>query len=267
MKIWAVSNQKGGVGKTTTVVSLGGLLSSWGFRTLLVDLDPHGSLTSYFKMNPEEMEFSVYNLFQDVGSKKRIINPRPCIVETEFKGLSILPASVAIATLDKQVAALNGMGLVVANALTKVSDDYDYVIIDSAPMLGILMINALAACHHIIVPSLSEHLALKGLERMINTIQMVYKSRQSQPQYTIVPTMFDKRTNAANQSLKVLRQIYPKHLWKSVIPVDTKIRDASLMGVPVPIYASNSKSVEAYAALLDQLLQNKTQSDRKMAQC
>jgi len=207
MKVWTVSNQKGGVGKTTTVVSLGGLLSSWGFRTLLVDLDPHGSLTSYFKMNPDEIEFSVYNLFHDTGLKKRDITPEVYITNTKFEGLSVLPASTAIATLDRQVASLGGMGLVVSNALKKISDDYDYVIIDSPPMLGILMINALAACHHIIIPSLSEHLALKGLERMVHTMHMVFKSRKKMPDYTIVPTMFDKRTKATREGL-ILLHIY-----------------------------------------------------------
>ena len=265
MKIWAVSNQKGGVGKTTTVVSLGGLLSSWGFRTLLVDLDPHGSLTSYFKMNPDDMEFSVYNLFHDMGQKKKDISPRPYIIKTDFDGLSILPASTAIATLDRQVASLGGMGRVVGNALNNVTDDYDYVIIDSPPMLGILMINALAACSHIIIPSLSEHLALKGLERMVHTVQMVFKSKQTPPQFTIVPTMFDKRTKAARESLFLLRQTYPENLWESVIPIDTKIRDASHLGVPASMIEPHSKAVNAYAELLELLLQEKDQADKKMA--
>lgn len=264
MKIWAVSNQKGGVGKTTTVVSLAGLLSSWGFRVLVVDLDPHGSLTSYFKMNPDEIELSVYNLFHDTGQKKNI-DPKPYIKKTDFDGLSILPASTTIATLDRQVAALGGMGLVITSALKKVSTDYDYVIIDSPPMLGILMINALAACQHIIIPSLSEHLALKGLERMIHTVQMVFKSRKSHPEYTIVPTMFDKRTKAAKDSLIRLRQTYPANIWNSVIPIDTKIRDASIQGIPVPIYEPKAKSVEAYADLLELLLQEGSHVDRKMA--
>lgn len=265
MKIWAVSNQKGGVGKTTTVVSLAGLLSSWGFKTLVIDLDPHGSLTSYFKMNPDEIELSVYNLFHDTGQKKTNIDPRRYIKQTEFDGLSIMPASTAIATLDRQVAALGGMGLVVSNALKKISDEYDYVIIDSPPMLGILMINALAACQHIIIPSLAEHLALKGLERMLHTVQMVFKSRKNPPKFTIVPTMFDKRTKAARDSLIRLRQSYPSNIWNSVIPIDTKIRDASIEGVPVPIYAPKSKSVEAYTALLELLLQENNAIDKKMA--
>ncbi len=265
MKIWAVSNQKGGVGKTTTVVSLGGLLSAWGYRTLLVDLDPHGSLTSYFNMNPDGMEFSVYNLFHDTGQKKKNITPAPYIVKTKFDGLSVLPASTAIATLDRQVASLGGMGLVIANALNKVSEDYDYVIIDSPPMLGILMINALAACHHIIIPTLSEHLALKGLERMVHTVNMVYKSRQHSPQFTIVPTMFDKRTKAARESLVKLRHTYPGQIWDLVIPIDTKIRDASLQGIPASIKEPNSKAVEAYAELLAYLSPENMQSAKKLA--
>lgn len=265
MKIWAVSNQKGGVGKTTTVVSLGGLLSSWGFRTLVVDLDPHGSLTSYFKMNPDEIELSVYNLFHDTGQKKNNIDPRKYITETAFDGLSIMPASTAIATLDRQVASLGGMGLVVTTALKKITNHYDYVIIDSPPMLGILMINALAACQHIVIPTLSEYLALKGLERMVHTVDMVFKSRTNKPKFTIVPTMFDKRTKAARDSLILLRQTYPENIWNSVIPIDTKIRDASIEGVPVPLYDPKAKSVEAYASLLELLLHDNNKVDKKMA--
>lgn len=254
MKIWTVSNQKGGVGKTTTVVTLGGLLSSWGFRTLLVDLDPHGALTSYFKMNPDEIKTSVYNLFHDASLKKKNSGPEPYIVETAFDSLSVLPAATAIATLDRQVASMAGMGLVISSALAKVEEHYDYVIIDSPPMLGVLMINALAACQQLVMPVLAEFLAVKGLERMMHTLNMVYKSRQTPPRYSIVPTMFDKRTRAAQDSLMYLKERYPEHIWNSIIPIDTKIRDASKQGVPLSIYMPESKAVEAYSSLLDSLL-------------
>jgi chromosome partitioning protein len=253
MKIWSVSNQKGGVGKTTTVVTLGGLLSSWGFRTLLVDLDPHGSLTSYFGMNPDALETGVYNLFHDAGQKKQT-SPEAYIVATKIAELSLLPASTAIATLDRQVASMEGMGLVIANALNKVADRYDFVIIDTPPMLGVLMINALAACEHLLIPVLTEFLALKGLDRMLHTIQMVFHSRKNTPTYTIVPTMFDKRTRAAKGSLENLRAQHPKHIWNSVIPVDTKLREASQAGLPAAIYAPDSRAVGAYANLLELLL-------------
>ncbi|PKM11703.1 MAG: cobalamin biosynthesis protein CobQ [Gammaproteobacteria bacterium HGW-Gammaproteobacteria-3] len=254
MKVWTVSNQKGGVGKTTTVVTLGGLLSSWGFRTLLIDLDPHGALTTYFKMDPDQIKASVYNLFHDASLKKKDTGPEPYIVPTEFDNLFVLPAATAIATLDRQVAALGGMGLVIHNALNKVAGHYDYVIIDSPPMLGVLMINALAACEQLIIPVLAEFLAIKGLERMMHTLSMVFKTRQNAPQYTIVPTLFDKRTRAAQMSLLTLKTQYPDYLWNSVIPIDTKIRDASQQGIPLSLYFPEAKAVEAYSALLDQLL-------------
>lgn len=257
MKVWAVSNQKGGVGKTTTVVTLGGLLSAWGFRTLLVDLDPHGSLTSYFKMNPDEIEFGVYSLFRDASEKKKDIPPERYIVKTEFDGISVLPASTAIATLDRQVAAMGGMGLVISTALNKVADEYDYVLIDSPPMLGVLMINALAACDQLIIPVLAEFLALKGLDRMVHTLQMVFRSRKTPPKFIVVPTMYDKRTKAARDSLLALRQQYPDNAWNAVIPVDTRVRDASSAGIPLPLLDKHSKAVEAYSELLELLLLDK----------
>lgn len=264
MKIWSVSNQKGGVGKTTTVVTLGGLLSSWGFKTLLVDLDPHGSLTSYFKLNPDEIEFSVYNLFRDTSEKKKHIDPASYIAETEFDGLAVLPASTAIATLDRQVAQMGGMGLVVATALGKLQDRYDYAIIDSPPMLGVLMINALAACDQLIIPVLAEFLALKGLDRMVHTIDMVFHSRKVPPRFTIVPTMYDKRTRAARDSLAALLQQYPDNVWDAVIPVDTKVRDASRVGVPLPLFDKQAKAAEAYEKLLELLLLDKA-GDKSLA--
>ena len=257
MKIWSVSNQKGGVGKTTTVVTLGGLLSAWGFKTLLVDLDPHGSLTSYFKMNPEEVQLGVYNLFRDASEKKRDIHPDSYIAKTEFDGLAILPATTAIATLDRQVASMGGMGLVISTALNKVADQYDYVIIDSPPMLGVLMINALAACDQLIIPVLAEFLALKGLDRMVHTLRMVFNSRKTPPKFIIVPTIYDKRTKASRDSLQALRERYPDNAWNAVIPVDTRVRDASAVGVPLSLFDKSSKAVEAYSELLELLLLDK----------
>ena len=252
MRIWAVSNQKGGVGKTTTVIALGGILASRGHRTLLIDLDPHGSLTSYFRMNPDRIDFSVYNLFQDAIEKKSLL-PGPYIVPTEFEGLSVLPTSTTIATIERQGGA-GGMGLVIANSLSAVRQQYDFVLIDSPPMLGVLMVNALAACEHLFIPVLSEFLALKGLERMLNTLEMIGRSRKTRLDYTIVPTLFDRRTRASMQALRTLRERYGNQVWSSVVPVDTQVREASDAGIPPSYYTSKSKAVTAYAELLDHVL-------------
>ncbi len=255
MKVWTVANQKGGVGKTTTAVSLGGLLAAWGFRTLLVDIDPHGSLTSYFRYDPDMLEESAYSLFQAVA-EKRSVDPATIICETGTAGLDLLPASVALATLDRQAGRLEGMGLILKNALHRLSDRYDYVLIDCPPMLGVLMINALAACERLIIPVQTEFLALKGLERMLNTLKMVLKARsRTDFSYIIVPTLFDKRTRASISSLRTLRKNWPDALWEGVIPIDTKFREASRAGIPPAVFDPRARGIAAYAALLEALQQ------------
>ncbi len=254
MKIWTIANQKGGVGKTTTAVSLGGLLAAWGFRTLLVDIDPHGSLTSYFRYDPDALEESAYSLFQAVA-ERRPIDPASIICETGTAGLDLLPASVALATLDRQASRLEGMGLILKNALSRLSNRYDYVLIDCPPMLGVLMINALAACERLIIPVQTEFLALKGLERMLNTLKMVLKARKTDFSYIIVPTLFDKRTRASISSLRTLRKNWPNELWEDVIPIDTKFREASRAGMPPAVFDPRARGVLAYVALLETLQQ------------
>lgn len=252
MKVWTVTNQKGGVGKTTSVVSLGGLLSSWGFRTLLIDLDPHASLTSYFKYDPDDLDTSVYTLFQCVTQKTNC-KPETIIRDTRFEGLKLIPAVTALATLDRQASNLDGMGLVLATALTKLSDEFDYVLIDTPPLLGVLMVNALAACQHLIIPVQTEFLALKGLERMIHTLDMILKARKRPLSYTIVPTMFDRRTKASIEALREMREQYGRKMWRAYIPVDTHFRDASRLGFPLSYVEPNSKGIVSYTALLEYL--------------
>jgi len=146
------------------------------------------------------------------------------------------------------------MGLVISRAMSMISDKYDYVLIDSPPMLGVLMINALAACERLIIPVSTEFLAIKGLERMMRTLGMIQKSRRQLINYIILPTMFDRRTRASVQSLRYLREIYHQELWQSVVPVDTKLRDASKAGMPPPYYMPKSRAVNAYSEFLELLL-------------
>jgi chromosome partitioning protein len=253
MRVWTVANQKGGVGKTTTSVSLGGLLSQWGLRTLMIDIDPHASLTSYFRYDPDVLEESVYSLFKGVAEKQDV-DPADLIYPTGTEGLDLMPAEMALATLDRQAGRLEGMGLVLKQALQRLSGRYDHVILDCPPILGILMINALAACEQLIIPAQTEFLALKGLERMLHTLEMVTKSRQVPLSYLIVPTMFDRRTRASIDTLRVMRESYPNRLWRGLIPIDTQFREASKAGIPPALYAPQSRGVAAYAELLQELM-------------
>lgn len=249
MRVWAVANQKGGVGKTTTAITLAGVLAMRGLRTLVVDLDAHGSLTSYLGMDPDHVENSAYRLFQE-----NPVSPIQIIAETRFRRVHLLPASTAMATLDRQLGAQTGKGLVISSALQRVQDMYDVVIMDCPPTLGILMVNALAACDHLIIPVQTEFLAIKGLERMLHTLAMIQRSIKREVPHTIVPTLFDKRTRASLDSLEALRAKYLTHLWSSVIPVDTQFRDASRLGIPLPMRSMTERGVLAYAALADFLM-------------
>lgn len=259
MRIWAVANQKGGVGKTTTVVTLGGLLAARGKRVLVVDLDPHGSLTSWFGHDPDTLKHSVFDLFQHQGKVPDGM-PAQLVMETPCEGMSLLPASTALATLERRMVGVEGMGLIVSRALAQLWDDFDYVLLDNTPSLGVLMVNALAAAQHLVVPVQTEFLALKGLERMLHTLEMIMRSQKSKLTYTIVPTLFDRRTQASVKSLNALRKSYPDTLWRFAIPVDTKFRDASQAGVVPSAFADETHGVRAYRRLLDDLVERVSSS-------
>lgn len=250
MEIWASANQKGGVGKTTTVVSLAGLLAEKGKRVLMVDLDPHGSLSAYFGLDPDYTPASVTDLFELSGN----IPPHPRLVSrTDIDNLFVLPAATQQATLDRRLASKPGMGLVLQQALKAWDQQFDHVLLDCPPTLGVLMINALAACQHLLIPVQTDFLALQGLKRMLNTLNMVADSLGHSTSHTIIPTFYDSRTRAAQFALKNLREDYREHLWDSVVPIDTKFRDASRAGLPANYFAPHSRGITAYRALLDSL--------------
>src|SRR3569623_1274785 len=220
MQTWVVANQKGGVGKTTTVVTIGASLALRDHRVLM-DTRPEVS---------------------------------GLITATRFEHLWILPASPALATLDRQLGTQTGKGMVLRQALAGLGDAFDYVLVDCAPTLGILMINALAAGQLLIMPVQTEHLALKGLERMLVTLSMVNKARATPIPSIIVPTLFDRRTRASREALAYLQDKHGENLWELVIPVDTQFRVASMAGEPLPRSQRGARGTLAYESLVDSLL-------------
>lgn len=253
MIVWAIANQKGGVGKTTTVITLAGWLARQGKKILLIDTDPHASLTSYLGYDSDEMLGTLYELFKDPRVSRGLVSR--LTVKTPLENISLIPGSITLATLDRTLGAREGMGLILTRALQCVSDLYDYVLIDSPPVLGVMMVNAMAASDRVIVPVQTEFLAQKGLERMIKTFTLMQKNRQGGFRYTIVPTMFDRRTRASLQTLESIKMTYGDSVWNGVIPVDTKFRDASLEHKPLSMYLPDTRGSQAYASLLNYIQQ------------
>ena len=218
----------------------------------MIDMDPHGSLSCYFGLSPDDGYPSAYDLFERFNLKQAL-SPRNLVHQTDMDTLHLLPATTALITIEKKMGLKDGMGRVLQMALQEMQDEYDYVLIDTPPLLGVLLINALAASNKVLIPVQTEFLAMKGLERMMNTLRMLTRSLGRDVDYTIIPTMYDRRTHASIESLRLLRQQYNDSIWPAMIPIDTKFRDASRAGLPPSQFMSNARGVRAYRSLLKYL--------------
>jgi chromosome partitioning protein len=249
METWVVANQKGGVGKTTVSLNIGALLAARGQKVLLIDLDPHASLTAYLKFDPDAVERTAYDVFlskADMGTS---------YYKTGIDNLYLLAASLGLATLDRHFGTQQGAGTMLKKALSESGLDMDYVLVDCPPTLGILMVNALAAANFLLIPVQTEFLALKGLERMKHTLDMISQSRRAALPYLIVPTLFDRRTQASRDALEILRENHREDMWGLNIPIDTQFRDASKMGVSIKQFNSHAIGTAACESLLDTVLE------------
>jgi chromosome partitioning protein len=253
MKTWAVAAQKGGVGKTTTAVSLAGVLAARGERILLIDLDPHGSLTGYFGYDPDTIEPNLHTLFAAA------VDGCTCalttlLLPTSVGNLTLIPASTALVTLERRHGQRPGMGLVLARALGALKEgEFDTCLIDCPPTLGVLVLNALVAADLLVLPVQTEPLSAQAVDRMLGTLRMIARSRGTALPYLAVPTMFDRRTRAATETLAQLCARRDLVLWPEVVPIDTQFREASRCGQPLPLCQPQSRGSLAYARLADAL--------------
>lgn len=255
MQVWAIANQKGGVGKTTTTLLLGRLLAARGQRVLLVDLDPHASLSRAFGIPAEPAPPGTLDLFD---------TPPKAIADvsraTPIVGLRLLPAQAGMATLERRSATSPGLGLALGQGLATAANDYDYALLDCPPMLGLLMVNALAAADQLIVPTQTEPLGLHGMEGMLKTAQMIERSRKRPLPARILPTLFDRRTRACTETLDLLRERHPERTWVQAVPLDTRLRDAAeLAAAELPGEVVQSRGFDAYQRALAWLLREAVQ--------
>ncbi len=250
MQIWAISNQKGGVGKTTTTLALARLLAASGQRVLLADLDPHASLTRAFGLPSEPAPPGVYELFESPDR-----DPRQNLSVTGVDNLSLLAAQSGMATLERRSASQPGFGMALSAGLNKLTEQFDYCLLDCPPTLGLLMVNALAAADRLIVPTQTEPLALHGMRGMLRTAQMIERSRKRELPSCVLPTLFDKRTKAGTSTLGELHDSDDQHTWMQAVPIDTRLRDASALCAPVLVNdLLSGRGFEAYARALQWLL-------------
>jgi chromosome partitioning protein len=244
----ACANQKGGVGKTTTVVNLATYLALAGERVLILDLDSQGNATSGIGLDKASIERSVYDAVIDSVSLSELA------VDTQIDGLRIVPASVALAGADVELAPMPQRERRLAHLIDEIADDYDYILLDCPPSLGLLTVNALTAADAVLVPIQCEYYALEGLTQLIATINLVRDHLN--PDLAIkgvVLTMFDPRTNLSSEVSAEVRRHLGDAVFETVVPRNVRLSEAPSYGQPIAIYRADSKGAEAYRAVAAEL--------------
>ena len=255
-KIIAICNQKGGVGKTTTVINLGTYLAFSGKRTLLIDIDPQGNATSGLGINKHDLKISIYDLLIDET------DPRPIIISTGINGLSLLPSTISLTGAEVELVGVMGREYRLKKVLSTLLTDYDYIIIDCPPSLGLLTINALAAADSVLIPIQCEYYALEGLSQLVNTINLVKTNiNASLAIEGVLLTMADYRTNITNEVINEARKFFKEKVYNTVIPRNVKLTEAPGFGRPIAIYDKTSIGAQRYQQFTEELLGTKKEID------
>jgi chromosome partitioning protein len=243
-RIYAVAQQKGGVGKTTTVINLGAALAERGKRVLLVDMDPQGALTAGVGENPPAISRTIYDVLRDSA-----LTLQEVVLKTAL-GMELVPANIDLAAAEIELANEPGRERILAEKLQPMAAAYDFVLIDCPPSLGLLTLNALTAATDVLIPVQTQYFALRGLDLLFGTIQKVRSRINPGLEIRgILPTMVDGRTIHSREVLQELRNTYGQQVCKTAIPQTIKIADAQVAAQPVQAFAPASPASEAYRDL------------------
>lgn len=248
-KIIAFSNQKGGVGKTTTCVNMSAYLANKGYKCLVVDLDPQGNATSGLGFAKSDVKSSVYNVLIDEAPLENVV------LKTQVKGLDVLPSNIDLAGAEVELVYVKNRELVLKNVLEKAKNSYDFITIDCPPSLGLLTINALASADTVIIPIQSEYYALEGLSQLMNTIKLVVKHLNSSLKIEgVVLTMNDNRAIISRQISAEIKKFFGKRVFETAIPRNIRLAEAPSHGVPIMLHDTRCSGAKAYLALTEEFL-------------
>ena len=239
-----MTNQKGGVGKTTTAVNTAAGVAKLGYKVLLIDTDPQGNATSGVGVDKRSVKYSSYSIMVDE------VRAEDAVVHTEFENLDVIPSSIELAAAELELADFEHREARLKNALAAVKPEYDYILIDCPPSLGLITTNALCASDTILVPIQPEYYALEGLSQLIATVRLV--KRKYNPYLEIegvLLTMYDGRLNLTQQVVQEVKKFFPKKVFSSVIPRGVRLSEAPSFGMPVMYFDKSCKGASAYMDL------------------